>query len=110
MGQGEFRFSRGLLGLLVSFCLAVALFVASIGFEQTPDDRHNGIAIEHSSDILHGELPCDDRVICSAYILPHRFGVDTLDVGYQEYLISGKTPILRFTTPQVDLPPPRYTA
>ena len=99
--------AKGALRLLFSLTLAAAVFLAVTSFSARAVDYHGEAAAEQPSNVLHDKAPCDEGFVCSAYILSGRLGTGFSDTEYRILVISLEIPFRNFSSPQVDLPPPR---
>lgn len=109
IGNSKKLFCRGdgLSRILISFCLLVALFVGATSDLARSAGYGDRAAAELPVDNWHDAVPCDDGLICAANILTQRLGERSSDIEHSAVLISANVPRQKFTTPQVDLPPPR---
>lgn len=93
-----------------SLTLVAAVFLAVTIPPAPSADYIAEVELEHSSNDIHAQAPCDEGFVCSAYIFSELLGGSFSDLEYQILLITLEMPLRKFSTPQVDLPPPRAAA
>jgi len=102
------------LGGLLKYVLVVGLVLylpgATINVETLSAENHVVANADHPADPSHETVVCVDSIVCTPYSLSIATESLFLDQPGVLQVVSREYPFLRFLSPLVDLPPPRYAA